>query len=153
MDLYNLGSVSWWQSQCYYHALAYLGQEGIIICRPSEPYVCLGLHDDLDQEIDREFCMRTVCRFCGGKPRAVLFIWTAGRSFIRLFCIRTIPVCRAGVPASSQGFSSRPLMFTALSAWMSFLCRPRISRPGVKNVRGMGPVTSGHQLLTWATSS
>ncbi|MGD0276676.1 MAG: hypothetical protein ABSB79_11620 [Syntrophales bacterium] len=56
MDLYNLGSVSWWQSQCYYHALAYLGREGIIICRPSEPYVCLGLHDDLDQEIDREFC-------------------------------------------------------------------------------------------------
>lgn len=56
VDLYNLGSVSWWESQCYYHALAYLGREGIIICRPSEPYVCLGLHDDLYQEIDQEFC-------------------------------------------------------------------------------------------------
>lgn len=56
MDIYNLGMVSWWESQCYYHALAYLGREGVIICRPAEPYVCLGLHDDLDQEIDREFC-------------------------------------------------------------------------------------------------
>jgi lipoate-protein ligase A len=59
MDIYNLGIVSWWESQCYYHALAYLGREGIIICRPAEPYVCLGLHNDLDQEIDQEFCQST----------------------------------------------------------------------------------------------
>jgi len=56
MDIYNPGMVSWWESQCYYHALAYLGREGIIICRPADPYVCLGLHDDLEQEIDQEFC-------------------------------------------------------------------------------------------------
>lgn len=56
MDIYRLGKVSWWESQCYYHALAYLGREGIIICRPAEPYVCLGLHDDLEQEIDQDFC-------------------------------------------------------------------------------------------------
>jgi len=56
MDLYNPGIVSWWESQCYYHALAYLGREGVIICRPAEPYVCLGLHDDLGQEIDQKFC-------------------------------------------------------------------------------------------------
>ena len=56
MDIYNPGMVSWWESQCYYHALAYLGREGVILCSPAEPYVCLGLHDDLDQEIDQEFC-------------------------------------------------------------------------------------------------
>jgi len=56
MDIYNLGVVSWWESQCYYHALAYMGREGIILCRPAEPYVCMGLHDDLNQEIDQEFC-------------------------------------------------------------------------------------------------
>lgn len=56
MDIYNLGMVNWWESQCYYHALAYLGREGVILCRPAEPYVCLGLHDDLEQEIDQEFC-------------------------------------------------------------------------------------------------
>lgn len=56
MDIYNLGMVSWWESQCYYHALAYLGREGVILCRPAEAYICLGLHDDIDQEIDQEFC-------------------------------------------------------------------------------------------------
>ncbi len=56
MDLYNLGEVTWWESQCLYHALAYLGREGLIICYPSSHYVCLGLHDDLEQEIDWEYC-------------------------------------------------------------------------------------------------
>lgn len=55
MDLYELGGVSWWESQCYYHALACLGREGLIICYPTAPYVCLGLHDDLEQEIDQEY--------------------------------------------------------------------------------------------------
>ncbi|WP_434509673.1 lipoate--protein ligase family protein [Desulfitobacterium sp. AusDCA] len=58
MDLYDLGEVSWWESQCFYHAMAYLGREGVILCYPSSPYVCLGLHDDLDQEINREYCER-----------------------------------------------------------------------------------------------
>lgn len=58
MDLYNLGGVSWWESQAFYHALAYLGREGLIICYPTAPYVCLGLHDDLEQEIDAEYCRR-----------------------------------------------------------------------------------------------
>lgn len=56
MELYNLGGVSWLESQSLYHALALLGREGLIICYPTSPYVCLGLHDDLEQEIDLEFC-------------------------------------------------------------------------------------------------
>jgi len=56
VDLYNLGGVSWWESQSLYHALAYLGREGLIICYPTSSYVCLGLHDDLQQEIDQEYC-------------------------------------------------------------------------------------------------
>ncbi len=45
MDLYNLGRVDWIASQSLYHALALLGREGLIICYPDSPYVCLGLHD------------------------------------------------------------------------------------------------------------
>lgn len=56
MKLYNLGQVSWWESQCYYHALAHLGREGLIICSPASPYVCLGLHDDLESEIAVDYC-------------------------------------------------------------------------------------------------
>ncbi len=56
MDFYDLAGIDWWSTQCFYHALAYLGREGLIICYPTGPYVCLGLHDDLDQEIDRAYC-------------------------------------------------------------------------------------------------
>ena len=56
MDLYVLGKISWWESQCYYHALAELGREGLVLCCPDEPYVCLGVHDDLYQEIDIDYC-------------------------------------------------------------------------------------------------
>lgn len=59
MDLYNLGQVSWWESQCYYHALAELGREGLILCYPATPYICLGLHDDLEQEIDLDYCHKS----------------------------------------------------------------------------------------------
>lgn len=59
MDLYDLGHIAWWETQCYYHALAYLGREGLIICCPTSPYVCLGLHDDYEQEIDHNFCTQT----------------------------------------------------------------------------------------------
>lgn len=55
---YDLGAVSWWASQCLYHALAELGREGLIICHPREPYVCLGLHDDLEEEVDVDYCRR-----------------------------------------------------------------------------------------------
>jgi lipoate-protein ligase A len=58
MDLYNLGPVTWWESQCFYHALAHLGREGLIICYPTTPYVCLGLHNDLEQEIDQDYCQQ-----------------------------------------------------------------------------------------------
>lgn len=56
VDVYNLGAVTWVESQSLYHALAYLNREGLIICYPTSPYVCLGLHDDLEQEIDWKYC-------------------------------------------------------------------------------------------------
>ena len=56
MDLYNLGPVGWVESQSIYHALAELGREGLVICYPTTPYICLGLHDDLDHEIDQSYC-------------------------------------------------------------------------------------------------
>ena len=56
LAFYDLGLAPWWQTQCVYHALAELGRTALVVCRPREPYVCLGVHDDLEQEVDREFC-------------------------------------------------------------------------------------------------
>jgi lipoate-protein ligase A len=55
MDYYFLDKVSWAHSQALYHAAAHLGREALFILRPETPYVCLGFHQDTEQEIDVEF--------------------------------------------------------------------------------------------------
>jgi len=55
MDYYFLDKVSWEHSQALYHAAAYLGREALFILRPATPYVCIGFHQDAEQEIDLEF--------------------------------------------------------------------------------------------------
>jgi lipoate-protein ligase A len=55
MDYYFLNAVSWEYSQALYHAAAHLGREALIILRPATPYVCIGYHQDAQQEIDLEF--------------------------------------------------------------------------------------------------
>lgn len=56
MNLYNLGHVPWLDSQLIYHALPRLGMEGLILLAPAQPYVCIGYHQDAEQEVDLEYC-------------------------------------------------------------------------------------------------
>jgi lipoate-protein ligase A len=56
MKLYNLGKVPWEESQLIYHALAEMGQEALSLVSPATPYVCIGFHQDADQEVDMAFC-------------------------------------------------------------------------------------------------
>lgn len=56
MKLYDLGHVPWLDSQLLYHALPRLGQEGLILLAPAEPYVCIGYHQDAEQEVDLAYC-------------------------------------------------------------------------------------------------
>ena len=56
MKLYRLGSVSWQDSQLLYHALPRLGREGLILLSPGSPYVCIGYHQDAEQEVDLAYC-------------------------------------------------------------------------------------------------
>lgn len=58
MKLYDLDLIPWLDSQLLYHSLARLGREGLILCRPSSPYVCIGRHQDLGQEVDTDYCAR-----------------------------------------------------------------------------------------------
>ncbi len=55
MDYYFLDLVSWQHSQALYHAAAYLGREALFILRPNSPYICIGFHQDAEQEIDLAF--------------------------------------------------------------------------------------------------
>ena len=54
--LYNLGKVPWDESQLIYHALAALGREALSFVSPSTPYVCIGFHQDVEQEVDLDYC-------------------------------------------------------------------------------------------------
>lgn len=58
MELYNLGKVPWQESQLIYHALAQLGREALSLVSPSTPYVCIGFHQDVEQEVDLGFCKK-----------------------------------------------------------------------------------------------
>ncbi len=56
MKLYRPGAVPWAWSQLLYHALPRLGREGLVLCRPDAPYVCVGYHQDLAWEVDLDHC-------------------------------------------------------------------------------------------------
>ena len=56
MELYTLGKIPWEETQLIYHALALLGREALCLVSPSAPYVCIGYHQDLEREVDLEFC-------------------------------------------------------------------------------------------------
>lgn len=54
--LYTLGKVPWQESQILYHALAELGWEALCLVSPATPYVCIGFHQDVEQEVDLDYC-------------------------------------------------------------------------------------------------
>lgn len=56
MRLYHLRHIPWLDTQLIYHAQARIGLEGIDILAPSEPYVCIGYHQDAEQEVDLAYC-------------------------------------------------------------------------------------------------
>jgi lipoate-protein ligase A len=56
MELFKLGKIPWEETQLIYHSLALLGREALCLVSPATPYVCIGNHQDLDQEVDLEFC-------------------------------------------------------------------------------------------------
>jgi lipoate-protein ligase A len=58
--LLDLGTVSSLRSQTCYHAAASAlsadTPDTIILVRPASPYVCIGYHQDLEKEVDRDYC-------------------------------------------------------------------------------------------------
>lgn len=58
--LHDAGTVSHLRSQTLYHGLAHARTEAtpdtVVLATPREPYVCIGFHQDLEREVDLEFC-------------------------------------------------------------------------------------------------
>ena len=62
LRLIDAGTVPHLRSQALYHGLGHArGDESpdtVVIATPGEPYVCIGYHQDLERELDLEFCAR-----------------------------------------------------------------------------------------------
>jgi lipoate-protein ligase A len=56
IKLYHLRHVPWLDSQLLYHAMPRVGEGGVLILAPAEPYVCIGYHQDMAQEVDLDYC-------------------------------------------------------------------------------------------------
>jgi lipoate-protein ligase A len=56
MNLFHLHYVDWLASQLIYHAQPRVNVEGLNILAPSSPYVCIGYHQNVEQEVDLEYC-------------------------------------------------------------------------------------------------
>ncbi len=58
--LLDLGNVSPLRSQTCYHAVAYAmkpdSPDTVILVSPAQPYVCIGFHQDLEKEVDFDYC-------------------------------------------------------------------------------------------------
>jgi lipoate-protein ligase A len=100
MDFYFLDAVSWEYSQALYHAAAHLGREALIVLRPATPYLCIGFHQDAQQEIDLDFARRNDIpvfrREVGGGA-----VYLDGQQLFYQLVVRRD---RPGVPADISGF-------------------------------------------------
>ena len=56
MKLYRLGTLPKFDSMTAFHAMAYLGVEGLVIVSPDEPIVTVGYFQDLNSSADVKYC-------------------------------------------------------------------------------------------------
>lgn len=94
--LLKLGALPALESQMIYEAVAIardkgLVQDTIILCWPKDPVVCLGFHQEVEKEIDLEYCRRMnlpiVRRILGG---GAVYL-DAGQLFYQIIAAETNP--------------------------------------------------------------
>jgi lipoate-protein ligase A len=100
MDLYNLGHVGWLDSQLIYHALPRVGLEGLILLAPAEPYVCIGYHQDAEQEVDLAYCQEQGIPVFRREVGGGAVYLDGNQLFYQLILHRDNPLC----PKDKAGF-------------------------------------------------
>lgn len=65
LPLYEIGAIDWLTTQALYHGIAELGEEAIVLCWPTTPYVSLGCHQD-GEEFDPSCGLPGIRRRVGG---------------------------------------------------------------------------------------
>ncbi len=104
MELYNLGKIPWKDTQLIYHSLALLGREALCLVSPASPYVCIGFHQDLEQEVDLEFCRKNDIPIFRREVGGGAVFLDGNQLFFHLILKRDNPVAPKRIDASYQKF-------------------------------------------------
>ena len=109
MKLYRLGTVSWQDSQLLYHSLPRVGREGVILCSPATPYVCVGYFQDVEQEVDVEFCRQHDIPIFRREIGGGAVYLDGNQLFFQLVIRRDNPLVPAGKLAFYRTFLQAPI--------------------------------------------
>jgi lipoate-protein ligase A len=105
MQLFDLGEIEWRDSQLIYHAVAYLGIEGLVLHSTRQPYMCVGLHQDPREELDLDFCRENGIGHFRREVGGGVVLLDTEQVFYHLILRRG----REGVPRSPQNFFKKYL--------------------------------------------
>ncbi len=109
MKLYRFGSVSWQDSQLLYHSLPRVGREGVILCSPATTYVCVGYFQDVEQEVDVEFCRENDIPIFRRELGGGATYLDGDQLFFQLVIHRDNPLVPAGKLAFYRKFLQAPI--------------------------------------------
>jgi lipoate-protein ligase A len=156
MDSFFLDKVSWEHSQALYHAAAHLGREVLFILRPATPYVCVGFHQDVEQEIDLEYAEQAAIPVFRREVGGGAVYLDSGQLFYQL----VLRADRPGIPASKEAFFEMllaPVVETYRAFGVPAVFKPandilangrKISGNGAAEIEGMN-VLVGNFILTF----
>ena len=109
MKLYRLETVPWQDSQLLYHALPRVGREGVILCSPATTYVCIGYFQDVEQEVDTEFCRQNDIPIFRREVGGGATYLDGEQLFFQLIIHRDNPLVPAGKIAFYRKFLQAPI--------------------------------------------
>jgi len=109
MKLYRLETVSWQDSQLLYHALPRVGREGVILCSPATTYVCIGYFQDVEQEVDVDFCRENGIPIFRREVGGGAVYLDGDQLFFQLILHRDNPLVPAGKIAFYRKFLQAPI--------------------------------------------
>ena len=109
MKLYRLDTVLWQDSQLLYHALPQLDREGLILLSPGSPYVCIGYHQDAEQEVDVSYCQEHDIPIFRREVGGGAVYLDGAQLFWQLIIHRDNPLVPAGKDAFYQKFLQPPI--------------------------------------------
>jgi lipoate-protein ligase A len=109
MKLNRLETVPWQDSQLLYHAQPRLNREGLNLLSPGSPYFCLGYFQDVEQEVDVDFCRENGIPIFRREVGGGAVYLDGEQLFYQLVIHRDNPLTPAGKDAFYRKFLQAPI--------------------------------------------